>query len=160
MGQKPRIPDTLYGHLLAAHQAGATCKQLAAWLASEHKVKVSGEAVRLLLRALQSGAKVVKAEAVEAADPEPDPLAVDPADPAAKLQMLDRLAAQEVKRARRSSRNDPRDWRRYHSALGLALRVAQARQPKGAAAPEPDTSGATSEVFALPAFSVSQKPEA
>ena len=162
MGQKAKIPATVYGHLLAAYQAGSTCKQLAEWLRSEHKVKVSGEAVRLTLRALQSGHKVVKAEEVEAADPEPDPTKVDPDDPVAKLQMLDLLAAQEIKRARRSSRSDPRDWRRYHNALALALKVVQAQQPKAAALPAPEPETQAQDTYSFPSIGIAsmQKHEA
>ena len=160
MASKVKIPPRLYPQMLARVQEGGdSFRMVAAWLKSEHGFRVSSEAVRKIIRRLQTAPP--QAPPLEDLDESAEPALEDAL---AQSGRITKLCWRELKRAQRIVRQSPTEWRRPHSALSLTRRQVQAQLKPARAGDEgagQQPSSVTSDVFALLTFGAPvQKSEA
>lgn len=158
MANRIKIPPRLYPQMLArVAENGDSFRMVAAWLRSEHGLRVSGEAVRKVVRRLQAAPP--PAPPLEDLDDSTEP---DLEDAQAQSERIAKLCWRELRRAQRIVRQSPTEWRRLHSALSLTSRQVQAQlRPARSSDDRAGQPPQAPDVFALPTFGPpAQKPEA
>lgn len=159
MANRIKIPPRLYPQMLArVAEGGDSFRMVAAWLKSEHGLRVSGEAVRKVVRRLQAAPP--PAPPIEDLDDSADPALEDAQAQGARIT---KLCWRELRRAQRIVRQSPTEWRRLHSALALTARQVQAQLRPGRGGDEgagQQQNAPAPDVFALPTFGApALKPE-
>lgn len=122
----------LQAEALRKHREGSSVRALAVWLGADHGIKISPTAVAKLLQRIKARRVDLAADAqvsARAAGPllAEDLGAIEPDD---ELAALRRDLAAECRTAARTRETN---WKRYHGALALWLRVLSLRTQSGEA---------------------------
>lgn len=128
----PLIPESLWDEIYDRSLTGQGYRSIRDWLGTAHKIQCSHVAVMYVVKKVEARREALPrpappAEEVPEEDPAPPPLPVVEGPPAevvrqksALLRALQRRVRVEVKR---SAKTADLDWKRYHSALRLAIQI-------------------------------------